>query len=137
MRLYRPVSLLLAGLFAATGLVFLLIPEQVLSLFNTISTCWGMTQSPVAGSTFYVVLAVGYMYVVTVLAFLMFRHPENRTLPVLLLHAKAASSLLSLGFFLFQDRYLIYLTNFVIDGAIAVLVLGLHLKARKAQWASG
>jgi hypothetical protein len=92
-----------------------------------------MVQS-VSGWSFYLILAVGYMYLVTVLAFLMFRHPENRYFPLLMVHAKLASSLLSLALFLLQAHYLVYLANFIVDGMIGIAVLALYLKSRSSEW---
>ena len=135
MRLYRPLSLVFMLLFAATGLLFLAFPGDVLGLFNSISSRFGMLQSPTDGLSFFLILAVGYMYVVTVLAFLMFRHPENRSFPLLLINAKLASSVLSLALFLMHEPYLIYMTNFVIDGLIGATVLFLYLKTRSVRWA--
>jgi hypothetical protein len=136
MKLHRPISLALMLVFAATGLLFLFFPDNVLALFNTISSWWGMNQTPETGSSFYLILAVGYMYLVTLLAFLMFRHPENRSFPLLLVNAKMASSVLSLAFFLLQAHYLIYLANFVVDGLIGIVVLKLYVNARRLAWAS-
>jgi hypothetical protein len=136
LKMYKLVSLLLMLVFACTGLLFLAIPDRVLALFNTFSASWGMAQSPLTGWHFYLVLAAGYMYLVTVLAFLMFKHPENRYFALLLIHAKLASSVLSLGFFLVQAHYLIYLVNFIIDGIIGIVVLALYLKRGSREWAS-
>ena len=97
MRLYRPVSLILSIVFAVVGLLFLSIPDRVLMFFNDISGHLGMTLSPVESHSFYVMLAAGYMYLVTLLAFFMYRHPENRMFPLLLAHGKLASSILSIG----------------------------------------
>jgi len=135
MKMYRPLSLVMTVLFAATGILFLFFPDNVLGLFNSISSVLGMTQSPVNGPNFYLILAVGYMYVVTLLAFLMFKHPENRQFPFLLANAKLASSVLSLALFLFDAHYLIYLANFVVDGLIGIVVLLLYVNARSVAWA--
>ena len=135
MKMYRPLSLVMTVLFAAAGILFLFFPDNVLGLFNSISSVLGMTQSPVNGPNFYLILAVGYMYVVTLLAFLMFKHPENRQFPFLLANAKLASSVLSLALFLFDAHYLIYLANFVVDGLIGIVVLGLYINARSVAWA--
>jgi ABC-type Co2+ transport system permease subunit len=75
------------------------------------------------------------MYLVTVLAFLMYKNPENRYFPLLLIHAKLASSLLSLALFLAHSHYLIYLANFVIDGIIGGAVLWMYLKRGSGEWA--
>ena len=131
MKIYRLVSVILMFLFAVTGLLFLFIPDQVLTLFNNLSYSLDMPESPVAGFGFYLILAVGYMYIVAALAFLMYRHPENRYFPQLLAHAKIASSLLSLALFLLHNHYLIYLANFLIDGFIGAVVTMLHIKMRR------
>ncbi len=136
MRLYRLISLILAAIFAVTGLLFLFIPDKVLVLFNNLSPLFGLTASPVAGFSFYLILSVGYMYFVTILAFLMFRHPENRYFPFLLTQAKLASSILSLGLFLFQAHYLIYFVNFLIDGVIGIVVINFYFKMKEVEkWA--
>ena len=90
-----------------------------------------MPGSPATGFSFYLILAVSYMYLVTVLAFFMYRHPGNKYFPQLLAHAKIASSILSLGLFLFHAHYLIYLTNFIVDGFIGALVMTLYIKMKR------
>lgn len=132
MTIYRPVSFVLTLLFAMTGVLFLGFPDAAIAFFNALSPSFGVPQSPASGWDFYLILAVGYMYLVTILAFSMFRHPENRHFPLLLVHAKLASSVLSLALFLLQAHYLIYLANFAIDGAIGVVVLTMYLKMRRA-----
>jgi hypothetical protein len=123
-------------LFAITGILFLSIPDKVIVFFNNISSSLGMLQSPVIGWNFYLILAAGYMYLVTILAFLMLRHPENQDFPLLLIHGKLISSVLSLAFFLLQAHYLIYLANFIIDGMIGIAVLIMYMKIREKVWVS-
>jgi hypothetical protein len=136
MKMYKTVSIILMLLFAVTGLLFLAIPDRVLGLFNDFSGMFNMPEAPLTGFNFYLILAVGYMYLVTLLAFLMYRHPENKYFPQLLAHAKIASSLLSLGLFVFHAHYLIYLANFVIDGVIGALVVTLYIiMGRRSKWA--
>ena len=134
MRFYRSISLMLMILFAATGIIFLSIPDRVLILFNTFSGVLGTQRAPLDGWSFYLILAVGYMYLVSILAFLMYKRPENRYFPLLLTHAKLASSVLSLALFLLHANYLIYLANFVVDGVIGSVVLVLYLKTRRTIW---
>ncbi len=135
MKGYKTLSFILMLLFAITGILFLVLPDKVIAFFNTLSVFPGLLQSPVIDWNFYLILAAGYMYLVTVLAFLMFRHPQNRQFPLLLTHAKLASSILSLVFYLLHAHYLIYLANFIIDGVIGIIVLTLYLKMRKTEWA--
>jgi hypothetical protein len=128
MKNYRNFSLLLTALFAATGLLFLFAPDRALTFFNGLSPSLGMPESPLTGFNFYLILAAGYMYLATLLAYFMSRHPANRYFPQLLANAKIASSLLSLTLFLLQAHYLIYLANFVVDGGIGATVLVLSVK---------
>ena len=126
------MSLVLMLAFASTGLLFLVSPDAAIGFFNNLSSSLGMPAAPANGWDFFLILAVGYMYVVTVLAFMMFRHPEDRTFPMLLVHAKLASSVLSLALFLLQAHYFIYIANFAVDGTIGIAVLMMYLRMRTA-----
>lgn len=136
LRLYRFFSLAMAVIFAAVGLVFLFLPDRVLDLFNRLSPPLGLAPAPVQPGSFYPVLALAYMVLVTGLAAQMFRRPENRAFPPLLALGKLASSALSLFFFFGQAPYLVCLANAVVDGGIGILVLWLHALQRKhaATW---
>ncbi len=137
MKLYRGISLALGCTFAIVGVVFLVFPDGVLRLFNFLSPRFSLAPSALVGHSFYLVLAASYMYMVTILAFGMYRHPENRYFPLLLINAKAASSLLSLTLFVVNSRLLIFAANFVVDGLIALLVLVLcAVMKRNKVWAS-
>jgi hypothetical protein len=127
MSFYRPAALVLAVSFAIVGALFLASPDGVLSFFNRLSGPLNMAPAPLSGYPFFLVLASGYMYIVALLAWLMFRHPGNRVFSSLLFQAKLATSLFSLGFFLVHRPFLIYLANFVVDGLIA---LGVWLLSR-------
>lgn len=129
---YKIMSLVLAVLFACVGMIFLLMPGGVIGFFNTISRSFGMREAPLTGYQFFLILAAAYMYTVTLLAWLMFRFHENKTYPQLLVHAKVISSLLSFLFFIFHQPFLVYLTNGVVDGAIAVLVIVMYLRIHKS-----
>jgi hypothetical protein len=122
----------LAVSFAVVGFVFLVVPGRVLALFNTAGNLLGMPASPTEAFTLYLALAVAYMYVVTLLAVQMARHPEVTAYPWLLVNAKAASAVVCLILFATQDHYLIYLSNTLIDGAIAASVwaIAVHGAAR-------
>lgn len=131
MKFYRSVSLLLTITFAIVGLIFLFAADGVLAFFNSIANYLRMVQTPEQGIDFYLILAVGYMYLVTLLAFFMYRFPGNPILPLLLAHGKLASALLSLGFFLVHQPYLIYVTNGIVDGGIGMVALVFYLKIRR------
>jgi len=129
--MYRGISLLLSVVFAGVGVVFLLFPDGVLSLFNALSRSVGMTESPLHGTGFYQILAVGYMYIVSLLAYLMYRHPENRDFPWLLINAKGASVVISLYIYIAAGPYLIYIANAAVDGSIAAGLIALTRRMRR------
>ena len=129
-RLYRAASLGMAVAFAVVGLAFLLAPSGVVAAFDSLSLRAGLAPAGTAAG-FYLVLAVAYMYLVTLLAGWMALRPENPVLPVLLINAKAASSLLSFGLFAFGEPALIYLATGAVDGLIAV---GVWLLYRGMQY---
>jgi hypothetical protein len=131
MALYRPVSLILCIIFAAVGVLFLTIPGGVQEFFNTLSEFFNMPMMTISGFGFYQILAVGYMYVVTVIIFFMYRHPDDLRYPVLLMHGKFATSLLSLGMFVFFGQYLMFLANFIIDALIGATVLYFYINMRR------
>lgn len=117
------MSLALALIFALVGLAFLLIPGGVISFFNRLSGAIGFRPTPAAGANFFLILAVGYMVMVTFLAWKMYRHPDEKAFPLVLAIAKIASSVLSFAFFIVLAPYLIYLVNGLVDGLIGVVVL--------------
>ncbi len=132
-RRYKLFSLAAAVIFAFVGLVFLFAPDAVLVLFNKISAYFGLPEAPLQGAGFYLILASAYMYLVALLAHLMYRYPGHRIYPFLLAQGKLASSLISIYLFLRHQPYLIYLVNFVIDGFIGVAALYL-MKMKKTDW---
>lgn len=112
------------------GLIFLFMPEGVLGFFDGLSPQVGLQPAGQAAG-FYLVLVVAYMYLVTLLAGWMFASPQNPTLPVLLINAKAASAILSFGLFTIRQPVLIYLGNGVVDGLIAVGVVLMYLGVKR------
>ncbi|MCX7787820.1 MAG: hypothetical protein N2442_08995 [Spirochaetes bacterium] len=131
MKAYRIVSLGMAILFALVGGVFLIFPGKVLELFNLLSHRISMEPAPVIGSSFYLILAVSYMYLVTLLAFRMYQYPEDPSFPLFLMHAKLVSAVVSFGFFILRQSYLIFLVNGLVDGAIGLFTLYLYRIVRK------
>ncbi len=129
---YAPLCLSMCLIFALVGLLFLALPGAAVELFNALSRPLGMLEAPMQDAGLYVALAAGYMYVVSLLAYRMFRQPGARIFPVLLAHAKGASAVISILLFAAFRPYLILLANGIIDGAIAVFVL-LLLRAMREQ----
>jgi len=133
MKYYRTFSLLMVIIFAMVGFIFLFLTDGVLVFFNSIASHTGMKLSPVQGVNFYLILATGYMYLVSLLAFMMYKHPDNPYFPLLLTHAKLASSGLSLCFFILHQPYPIYIINGIVDGSIGLMVLYFYLQIKKRQ----
>jgi hypothetical protein len=123
----------LAVTFAVVGLIFVAIPAKVLAAFNWLAAGLGWPESTTEAHTLYLALALGYMYLVTLLAWEMARHPDVRVFPWLLVQAKAASAVVCFGLFVLQEQYLLYLANFVVDGAIALFVWWLCLRAERNE----
>jgi hypothetical protein len=128
LRRYGRFGLMMSLLFALVGALFLFFPDGVTGFFNGISRCCGLPPAPVQERSLFLVLAVGYMYLVTGLAWLIFRHPGHRWFTLLLIQGKALSSLLSICLFFFHRPYLVYLVNGVVDGLIALLFLFFYFR---------
>jgi len=126
------MSLTFSVAFALTGLLFLLIPGGVIHFFNGLPSAPWMTPAPESGAEFYLVLAAGYMYLVTLIAYMMYRHPSEGVFPLLLVNGKLFTSVLSFVLFAAQGHYLIYAVNAVVDGGIGIAVLPFYLKLRRA-----
>ena len=106
MKPYRVFCLTLAIGFAAVGIIFGTMPDEVIAFFNNLSKPLSFPPCPETGFNFYLILAVAYMYIVTVLAVMMYRFPGSKSFPILLVNAKLASSIMSFGLFLFHSRQL-------------------------------
>jgi len=128
---HKAFSLALALIFASVGAIFLILPRETLAFFNALSRRLGMAEGP-AERSFFGVLAVAYMYVVTALAWLMYRAPREKIYPLLLGQAKMVSSLLSFLMFAVQAPWLVYLVNGIVDGAIGLVVLLMYFRLRAA-----
>ena len=132
-RTYRVVSFILAAAFGVVGLAFLFLSSDVLALFNELAAAAGFERTETEAHQFYVILSAAYMYVVTLLAALMYLQPGNVTYPRLLINAKAASSILSFLVFFLAAPVFICLVNGIIDGLIAVLVISMDRGVRRVS----
>jgi hypothetical protein len=124
---------LLAISFAVVGILFIAVPNGVL---NTISDLGddlgGFTRAPHTTEQLWLALAFAYMVVITGIC-LVAQADVIRYRPILLVLAagKTASSLGSLGFYVFDQHVFIYLLNFLVDGFLALLALWLWSLAGK------
>jgi hypothetical protein len=121
----------LAVSFAAVGLVFLLAPDATLSFLDSAGALFGrFDPTPKTGARLWLALAVAYMLLVTLLAWLAQRDlSKARPYLGLLFAGKAASSLLALAAYASVSTSFPYLANFIVDGAIALVVAWLFVSA--------
>jgi hypothetical protein len=133
MKTYKRVSLAFTVIFICTGFLFLLFPDSVLYFFNSLSGYFGLPLSPAQGAGFYLILASAYMYLVALIACMMYRHPEQKIYPFLLVNGKLASSVISVCLFIFHKPYLIYIVNFAVDGLIGITAVYLLKKIKTKE----
>ncbi len=118
---------LLALSFAVVGLLFIVTPNGVGNVISDLGdSLGGFTRAPHTEQQLWLALGFAYMVVITGIC-LVAQADVVRYRPLLLVLAagKTASSLASLGFYLFDQDVFIYLLNFLVDGFLALLALWL------------
>jgi hypothetical protein len=118
---------LLAISFAVVGILFIAVPDGVGDVISDFGDWFGtFTRAPETQEQLWLALAFAYMVVITGIC-LVAQADVVRYRPLLLVLAagKTASSLGSLGFYLFDQDVFIYLLNFLVDGFLALLALWL------------
>ena len=118
---------LLALSFAVVGLLFIVTPNGVGNVISDLGdSLGGFTRAPHTQQQLWLALGFAYMIVITGIC-LVAQADVVRYRPLLLVLAagKTASSLASLGFYLFDSNVFIYLLNFLVDGFLALLALWL------------
>lgn len=124
----RALRWLFAGLavaFAGTGLLFFCFPDATIATLNAVGRPVGFPPAPASALRFWLSLAVAYMVLVTLLAAEIARAPRARAhLMPILAAGKAASSLTCLGYFVGSSPAFVYLLNALVDGSLALVVLG-------------
>lgn len=126
---------LLAVSFAVVGILFIAAPNGVGNVISDLGDSLGsFTRAPHTEEQLWLALAFAYMVVITGIC-LVAQADVVRYRPLLLVLAagKAASSLASLGFYLFDQDVFIYLLNFLVDGFLALLALWLWSLAGRAD----
>ncbi|HEV7769050.1 MAG TPA: hypothetical protein VGO66_00125 [Solirubrobacterales bacterium] len=118
---------LLALSFATVGLLFIAVPNGTLDVLSDLGNELGsFTRAPDGGAQLWLALGFSYMVVITAICLVAQADVVRyRALLLVLAVAKAASSLSSLGFYLFDQDVFAYLLNFLVDGFLAVLALWL------------
>jgi hypothetical protein len=118
---------LLAASFAVVGILFIAVPSGVLDTISDLGEQIGsFAQAPHTQEQLWLALAFAYMVVITGIC-LVAQADVARYRPLLLVLAvgKTASSLGSLGFYVFDEDVFIYLLNFLVDGFLALAALWL------------
>jgi nitric oxide reductase large subunit len=118
---------LLAASFAVVGLLFIAVPNGTLDVLSDFGEWFGNhTRAPHGNEQLWLALGFAYMVVITGICLVAQADPVRyRPLLLVLAAGKTASSLGSLGFFLFDEQVFAYLLNFLVDGFLALLSLWL------------
>lgn len=122
---------LLALSFATVGLLFIAVPNGTLDVLSDLGDELGsFTRAPDGGAQLWLALGFSYMVVITAICLVAQADVVRyRALLLVLAVGKAASSLSSLGFYLFDQDVFAYLLNFLVDGFLAVLAIWLWVLA--------
>jgi hypothetical protein len=118
---------LLALSFAVVGLLFIIFQNGVLDVISDLGDdLGGFVRAPHTDEQFWLALAFAYMVVITGICVVV-QADVVRYRPFLLVLAvgKTASSLATLGFYVFDQHVFIYLLNFLVDGYLALTALWL------------
>jgi hypothetical protein len=119
----------LALSFAVVGILFIAVPNGVLNVISDLGDdLGGFSRAPHGTEQLW--LALGFSYMVAITGICVIAQADvlrYRPLVLLLAIGKTASSLASLGFYLFDDDVFAYLLNFLVDGSLALLALWLWI----------
>jgi len=122
---------LLALSFAVVGILFIAVPNGTLDVLSDFGEWFGnQTRAPHGDEQLWLALGFAYMVVITGICLVAQADPVRyRALLLVLAAGKTASSLGSLGFFLFDEQVFAYLLNFLLDGSLVLIALGLWVLA--------
>ncbi len=125
---------LLAASFALVGLLFIAMPDGALGAISDLGDSIGsFTEAPETTEQLWLALGFAYMVVITGICLVVQADVARyRPLVLVLAAGKAASSLASLGFYLFDEDVFAYLLNFLVDGFLALAALWLWSLAGRA-----
>jgi hypothetical protein len=118
---------LMAISFAVVGILFIAVPNGALDTISDLGdSLGGFTRAPHGEEQLWLALAFAYMVVITGICLVAQADPVRyRPFLLVLAAGKTASSLGSLGFYLFDQDVFIYLLNFLVDGFLALAALWL------------
>ena len=126
---------LLALSFAVVGILFIAVPSGVLDTISDLGDWLGdFSRAPHTEEKLWLALAFAYMVVIAgICAVAQADVVRYRPFLLVLAAGKTASSLASLGFYLFDQDVFIYLLNFLVDGFLAVAALWLWSLAGRVE----
>jgi hypothetical protein len=118
---------LLAVSFAVVGLLFIVVPNGTLDVISDFGELLGNhTRAPHGDEQLWLSLGFAYMVVITGICLVVQADVVRyRALLLVLAAGKTASSLATLGFFVFDEGVFAYLLNFLLDGSLVLISLGL------------
>jgi hypothetical protein len=118
---------LLALSFAVVGILFIAVPNGVLDTVSDLGDeLGGFSRAPHGTEQLWLALGFSYMVVITAICVVAQADVVRyRPLVLVLAIGKTASSLASLGFYVFDEHVFAYLLNFLIDGSLALIALWL------------
>jgi hypothetical protein len=118
---------LLAATFAVVGLLFIVAPDGVLGALDDLGDWLPLGEfAPASETTQQLWLGLGFAYLVVITGICLVVQLDvvrYRALLLVLAAGKAASSLSTLGFYLFDDDVFAYLLNFIVDGLLVGVAL--------------
>ena len=124
---------LLAATFAVVGLFFIAAPDSTLEALDDFGNALPLGTFSAAPETFeqlWLSLGFAYMVVITGICLVVQADvPRYRPLLLVLAAGKAASSLTSLAFYLFDTDVFAWLLNFLVDGSLVGVSLVLYALA--------
>jgi hypothetical protein len=118
---------LLALSFAVVGILFIVVPNGVLDTVSDLGDeLGGFSRAPHGTEQLWLALGFSYMVVITGICLLAQADVVRyRSLLLVLALGKAASSLSSLAFYIFEEDVFAYLLNFLVDGSLVLVALWL------------
>ena len=122
---------LLALAFAVVGILYVALPSASLDFMSNVGELFGNhTRAPHTEEYLWLSLGFAYMVVITGICLVVqLDVVRYRALLLVLAAGKTASSLATLGFFVFDEQVFAYLLNFLLDGSLVLIALGLWVLA--------
>ena len=127
---------LLAASFAVVGALFLFAPDGVGDVLTDFGEVFSDDFAVAPDTQQHLWLSLGFAYMVVITGICLVAQADvvrYRPLILVLAAGKAASSLTSLAFFVFEDNVFAYLLNFLVDGSLVLVSLFLWSLAGRAE----